>query len=119
RSVGSRSEPTAASRVKGGHARMVRAVRPSPGEQCSPTSPAQWERCTSGMWRIGIDIGGTFTDVAMVEADTGRIEIAKVPTTPRDFGRGVIDGISRGLRNNAIDPATVTLLSHATTVVTN
>jgi N-methylhydantoinase A len=71
------------------------------------------------MWRIGIDIGGTFTDVAMVEADTGRIEIAKVPTTPRDFGRGVIDGISRGLRDNAIDPATVTLLSHATTVVTN
>jgi N-methylhydantoinase A len=71
------------------------------------------------MWRIGIDIGGTFTDVAMVEADTGRIEIAKVPTTPRDFGQGVIDGIGRGLRDNGIDPATVTLLSHATTVVTN
>ncbi len=70
-------------------------------------------------WRIGIDIGGTFTDVAMVEADTGRIEIAKVPTTPRDFERGVIDGIRHGLRENAIDPATVTLLSHATTVVTN
>ena len=71
------------------------------------------------MWRIGIDIGGTFTDVAMVEAGTGRIEIAKVPTTPRDFGQGVIDGIGHGLRDNAIDPATVTLLSHATTVVTN
>jgi N-methylhydantoinase A len=70
-------------------------------------------------WRIGIDIGGTFTDVAMVEAETGRIEIAKVPTTPRDFGQGVIDGIGHGLRENAIDPATVTLLSHATTVVTN
>jgi N-methylhydantoinase A len=71
------------------------------------------------MWRIGIDIGGTFTDVAMVEADTGRIEIAKVSTTPRDFGQGVIDGIGHGLRDHAIDPATVTLLSHATTVVTN
>jgi N-methylhydantoinase A len=70
-------------------------------------------------WRIGIDIGGTFTDVAMVEADTGRIAIAKVPTTPHDFGQGVIDGIGQGLRDNAIDPATVTLLSHATTVVTN
>jgi N-methylhydantoinase A len=70
-------------------------------------------------WRIGIDIGGTFTDVAMVEAATGRIEIAKVLTTPRDFERGVIDGIGRGLRDNAIDPVTVTLLSHATTVVTN
>jgi N-methylhydantoinase A len=70
-------------------------------------------------WRIGIDIGGTFTDVAMVEADTGRIEIAKVPTTPGDFGQGVIDGIGQGLRDHAIDPASVALLSHATTVVTN
>ncbi len=70
-------------------------------------------------WRIGIDIGGTFTDVAMVEADTGRIEIAKVLTTPRDIEQGVIDGIGWGLREFAIDPSTVTLLSHATTVVTN
>ena len=70
-------------------------------------------------WRIGIDIGGTFTDVAMVEEDTGRIGIAKVLTTPRDFGQGVIDGIRRGLAENAIDPADVALLSHATTVVTN
>ena len=70
-------------------------------------------------WRIGIDIGGTFTDVAMVETGTGRIEIAKVPTTPHDFGQGVIDGIGLGLRDNEIDPAAVTLLSHATTVVTN
>ncbi len=70
-------------------------------------------------WRIGIDIGGTFTDVAMVEEVSGRIGIAKVLTTPRDFGQGVIDGIRRGLAENGIDPADVTLLSHATTVVTN
>jgi N-methylhydantoinase A len=70
-------------------------------------------------WRIGIDIGGTFTDVAMVEEGSGRIGIAKVLTTPRDFGQGVIDGIRRGLAENAIDPADVALLSHATTVVTN
>ena len=54
-------------------------------------------------WRIGIDIGGTFTDVAMVEEATGRIGIAKVLTTPRDFGQGVIDGIERGLAENAIE----------------
>jgi N-methylhydantoinase A len=70
-------------------------------------------------WRIGIDIGGTFTDVAMVEEDSGRIGIAKVLTTPRDFGQGVIEGIRRGLSESNIDPADVTLLSHATTVVTN
>ncbi len=70
-------------------------------------------------WRIGIDIGGTFTDVALVEEGTGRIGIAKVLTTPHDFGAAVIDGIRRGLAENAIDPADVVLLSHATTVVTN
>jgi N-methylhydantoinase A len=70
-------------------------------------------------WRIGIDIGGTFTDVALVEEETGRIEIAKVLTTPHDFGQGVMDGIRQGLDRNSIDPATVSLLSHATTVVTN
>ncbi len=70
-------------------------------------------------WRIGIDIGGTFTDVAMVEETSGRIGIAKVLTTPRDFGQAVIEGIRQGLEQNAIDPANVSLLSHATTVVTN
>ncbi len=70
-------------------------------------------------WRIGIDIGGTFTDVAMVEEDTGRIAIAKLLTTPHDFGQAVIDGIRQGLDANRIDPAAVSFLSHATTVVTN
>jgi N-methylhydantoinase A len=70
-------------------------------------------------WRIGIDIGGTFTDVALVDETTGRLGVAKVLTTPKDFGQGVIDGITRGLAQNAIDPADVSLLSHATTVVTN
>jgi N-methylhydantoinase A len=70
-------------------------------------------------WRIGIDIGGTFTDVGLVEEDTGRIAIAKLPTTPHDFGQAVIDGIRQALDTNRIDPADVSLLAHATTVVTN
>jgi N-methylhydantoinase A len=70
-------------------------------------------------WRIGIDIGGTFTDVAMVREETGQIAVAKVLTTPGDFGAGVIEGLRQGLAENAIDPADVALLSHATTVVTN
>jgi N-methylhydantoinase A len=70
-------------------------------------------------WRIGIDIGGTFTDVALVEEAAGRIAIAKLPTTPHDFGQAVIDGIRQALDANRIDPADVSLLSHATTVVTN
>jgi N-methylhydantoinase A len=71
------------------------------------------------MWRIGIDIGGTFTDVALVDEASGRIAVAKVSTTPGDFGQGVIDGIRQGLAAEAIAPANVALLAHATTVVTN
>lgn len=70
-------------------------------------------------WRIGIDIGGTFTDVAMVEEDTGRIEVSKVLTTPHEFGNAVISGLRQGLQENVIESAAVALLSHATTVVTN
>jgi N-methylhydantoinase A len=70
-------------------------------------------------WRIGVDIGGTFTDIALVEEETGRVDIVKIPTTPRDFARGVIDGLRQGLERYAVDPAEVSLLSHATTVVTN
>ena len=70
-------------------------------------------------WRIGIDIGGTFTDVALVDEGTGRIAIGKLPTTPRDFGQAVIDGVRHGLDANAIKPSDVSLLAHATTVVTN
>ncbi len=53
------------------------------------------------------------------EEDTGRIAIAKLPTTPQDFGQAVIDGIRQALDTNRIEPADVSLLSHATTVVTN
>jgi len=70
-------------------------------------------------WRIGVDIGGTFTDVALVEENTGRIGVAKVPTTPDDFGRGVLDGLKAVMKKYEIAAEDVGLLSHATTVVTN
>ncbi|MEL7000280.1 MAG: hydantoinase/oxoprolinase family protein [Pseudomonadota bacterium] len=70
-------------------------------------------------WRIGIDIGGTFTDVALVDESSGRIGVVKVPTTPDDFGRGVLEGIQAALVKYGIGADAVSLLSHATTVVTN
>lgn len=70
-------------------------------------------------WRVGVDIGGTFTDVALVNETDGQIGIAKVPTTPRDFGEGVVQALEIALSENGIAADEVTLLSHATTVVTN
>lgn len=71
------------------------------------------------VWRIGVDIGGTFTDVALVEEESGRIGVAKVPTTPDDFGRGVLDGLKTVMAKYDIAAENVGLLAHATTVVTN
>src|SRR5271166_5766496 len=70
-------------------------------------------------WRIGVDIGGTFTDVVLVDEETGHIGVAKAPTTPRDVTQGVIDGIRQGLTRYRVAPSEVALLAHATTIVTN
>jgi N-methylhydantoinase A len=70
-------------------------------------------------WRIGVDIGGTFTDVALLDEDSGRVDVVKVLTTPQDFVAGVMLALRRGLREQAVEPARVALFSHATTIVTN
>lgn len=70
-------------------------------------------------WRIGIDIGGTFTDVALVDDVTGRIGVAKAPTTPKDFGQGVLSALATAMHRYELQAANVGLLAHATTVVTN
>ncbi|MED5408385.1 MAG: hydantoinase/oxoprolinase family protein [Pseudomonadota bacterium] len=70
-------------------------------------------------WRLGIDIGGTFTDVVLVNDTDGTIGIAKTPTTPGDFGQGVLAGLQDAIGRYGVPPDDVSLLSHATTVVTN
>src|SRR6185503_18965437 len=70
-------------------------------------------------WRIGVDIGGTFTDVVLVDETRGGIGVVKVPTTPRDFARGVLDALAAATASRGIAAADVTWVAHATTVVTN
>jgi N-methylhydantoinase A len=70
-------------------------------------------------WRVGVDIGGTFTDVALIDDATGAIGVAKVPTTPRDFAEGVLAALDMAMRRYGLAAADVVLLAHATTVVTN
>jgi N-methylhydantoinase A len=70
-------------------------------------------------WRIGVDIGGTFTDVALVDDASGRIGVAKVPTTPADLADGVLAALRTAMRRYDVSATEVGLLSHATTVVTN
>ena len=70
-------------------------------------------------WRVGVDIGGTFTDVALVDEATGEIGVAKVPTTPRNLAEGVLAALGIAIDRYGVEASKVGLLAHATTVVTN
>jgi N-methylhydantoinase A len=64
---------------------------------------------------IGIDVGGTFTDVFVLDEASGTCTVAKVPTTRHDPAQGVLDGIGRA----AADLGAVATVVHGTTVGTN
>ena len=67
--------------------------------------------------RVGIDIGGTFTDVVTVT--DGRLRVTKTPSTPAAPAAGVLDGFDTACSEMGIDPSAVTFLGHGTTVTTN
>lgn len=71
-----------------------------------------------GAARIGVDVGGTFTDVVLVLPD-GRVLLNKTTTTPSDAGQGVAAGIARVLADSGLDPSDVTEIVHGTTVASN
>jgi N-methylhydantoinase A len=69
--------------------------------------------------RIGIDTGGTFTDVVSVERTTGVMRVTKVPTTPANPAVGLMRGIDAILRADGASADDVAELAHGTTVATN
>src|SRR5436190_10117046 len=66
---------------------------------------------------LGVDVGGTFTDAALLDGD--RLVTAKAPTTPDDQSRGVVDAVRAALRDAAVDAAAVERFVHGMTVGTN
>jgi N-methylhydantoinase A len=69
--------------------------------------------------RIGIDTGGTFTDVVAVDEATGRTTTTKTPSTPADPAEGFLTGVRKVLGMLGLDGSAVTAVSHGTTVATN
>ena len=69
--------------------------------------------------RIGVDIGGTFTDAVLMAEATGETWIAKVPTTPKDPSEGFMEALDRVIAAAGIRAAEVGFLVHGTTVATN
>ena len=68
--------------------------------------------------RVSADVGGTFTDVVLTDAD-GRLWTHKLPSTPPDFEQAALAGIQRTLSLAGIDGSAVGVVSHGTTVATN
>ena len=70
-------------------------------------------------YRLGIDIGGTFTDATLIDESTGEIRVGKVPSTPEDPSIGFMAATDRMLREASVSPDEVEYVVHGTTVATN
>ncbi|MFT5067693.1 MAG: N-methylhydantoinase A, partial [Reinekea sp.] len=75
------------------------------------------------MIRVGVDVGGTFTDVILEQQLSGKadntITVTKVPSTPQDQSEGVIKGILQVCEQAGISPSEIDAVFHGTTVATN
>jgi N-methylhydantoinase A len=70
-------------------------------------------------YRVGVDIGGTFTDTVVFDKASGAMHLTKVPSVPANPALGFLDGFDRALRQSGIDVAALDFVGHGTTVATN
>ncbi|MFN6978810.1 MAG: hydantoinase/oxoprolinase N-terminal domain-containing protein, partial [Gemmobacter sp.] len=79
------------------------------------TAPAPRRPARAGGLRLGVDVGGTFTDLILLDAAAGKVWSAKVPSTPEDSSIGVLNGIEKICREAAIRPSDIGEVMHGTT----
>ncbi len=70
-------------------------------------------------YRLGIDVGGTFTDLLLFNEKTGAMTLEKTPSTPADQSIGILNGIHKIVDAAGLSPADLSLILHGTTVATN
>jgi len=70
-------------------------------------------------YRLGVDVGGTFTDVLLINEADSSFHVAKVPSTPADSSIGVLNGIARVCDAAQIPPDAIQNVMHGSTVATN
>ena len=77
------------------------------------------EQNTEGDYRVGIDTGGTFTDIVLTNASTGDIQVTKVSSTPENPAIALVKGIDEILSRTNVDEDDLSAICHGTTVATN
>jgi N-methylhydantoinase A len=70
-------------------------------------------------YRLGIDIGGTFTDFSLTDENSGETIIAKVPSTPSHPSKAVVEGIEKLCQRKGISPRAIGYFTHGTTIGVN
>jgi len=106
----------------GAEDRTGRAAQAGPGEAGQAAEAgraAEADLARERRLRIGIDTGGTFTDVVAYDEVSGELAVTKTPTTPADPSIGFIDGLAKVLHQLGADASAVTAVSHGTTIATN
>ncbi|HYZ88961.1 MAG TPA: hydantoinase/oxoprolinase family protein, partial [Myxococcales bacterium] len=71
------------------------------------------------MRAIGVDVGGTFTDLALWDDRRSALAVFKLPSVPHDPALGILDGLRTLAAREGVEPATLTFVAHGTTVATN
>jgi N-methylhydantoinase A len=69
-------------------------------------------------YRLGVDVGGTHTDLVLLDTASGSLMVEKVPSTPRNPALGVLDGLNNFVAKG-IAPGTIEFFAHGTTITTN
>src|SRR5215831_17170797 len=72
----------------------------------------------SARYRLGVDVGGTHTDLVLLDTQSGELLIEKVATTPKNPAHGVLYGLAKYIRRGIV-PAEISFFAHGTTITTN
>src|SRR6266478_3703542 len=69
-------------------------------------------------YRLGVDVGGTHTDLVLLDTTTGELSVEKVASTPKNPALGVLEGVARFIANG-VPPSQIGFFAHGTTITTN
>jgi N-methylhydantoinase A len=95
------------------------AAAPAPARRPEPREAPKRRAPSGGDYMLGVDVGGTFTDLLLIQESTGHTFTAKVPSTPQDSSQGVLNGLERICEKAGIEPSAIGKVMHGTTVATN
>jgi N-methylhydantoinase A len=73
---------------------------------------------TTARYRLGVDVGGTHTDLVLLDTETGELLVEKVASTPKNPALGVLDGVGKFIARG-VAPAAIGFFAHGTTITTN